>query len=204
MNEIEKQLHESSLSRVWQHMQEHDAGTITAFRYARDCGEGEKYTKFENLQRNKSLKAKLESKGYGVTVVKGSYIENYGSQNAIEVGEQVFLVVDIRDSGKLEKDLRTLGEEFEQDSILFVPKGGKGGELIGTNHCPNGYPGYNKRLKLNKTIFGEDGEFFTRVNGRPFTLKEEFEISTPLQGFFGKWAAKVLAEQHWSELDIDE
>ena len=175
---FEEQLNESSLSRVYQTMQEHDSGTITAFRYAKECGEGERYSKKENLQRNKSLKAKLQAKGYGITIVKGSYIENYNSPEAIEVGEQVFLVVDLRDKGKLEKDLREFGEEFEQDSVLFIPKGGAGGELIGTNNCPNGYPGYNKRVSLTKTIFGKNGEFFTRVNGRPFTLIESTEHVT--------------------------
>ena len=96
MNEetVNQLLFESSLSRVRQHMMEHDCGMITAFRSARDCGNGEKYTKRENLQRNTSLKAKLQRLGYGITVVKGSYIENYGTKDAVEVGEQTFFVVD--------------------------------------------------------------------------------------------------------------
>ena len=50
--EFKEYLQESSLSRLWRHSQEHDYGTITAFRYAPDCGEGTPYTKKENLQRN--------------------------------------------------------------------------------------------------------------------------------------------------------
>ena len=41
---------ESGLSRIWKHMSEHDTGTISAFRYARDCGLGKRYTKNENLK----------------------------------------------------------------------------------------------------------------------------------------------------------
>ena len=85
--EIQKRLmNESSLSRIYAHTRKHDFGTITAFRSARDCGNGEKYTKAENLKRNKSLLAKLRAKGYGVNKIKGSYIENYVSKNAKEVG----------------------------------------------------------------------------------------------------------------------
>ena len=101
--EFKEYLQESSLSRLWKHSQEHDYGTITAFRYAPDCGEGTPYTKKENLQRNKSLLAKLRSKGYGVTSIKGSYIENYGKPTAREVGENSFFVADIQDKGKLKR-----------------------------------------------------------------------------------------------------
>ena len=192
---ITKHLNETSLSRIWRHMQEHDSGTITAFRDRRDCGEGEKFTHNENLKRNKTLLAKLQSKGYSVTRVKGSYIENYGSPDAKEVGETVFLVVDIKDKVTLKKDLMKFGESFEQDSILFVAKGGKSGVLVGTNKCPNGYPGYHKENKLKNPVFGEKGTFFTRVSGRPFTLKEDMEIIPSPEGFFGKWGCYLASKE---------
>lgn len=185
-------------------MMEHDTGFITAFRGARDCGQGEEYTKRENLQRNTSLKSKLQRMRLGVTVVKGSYIENYGSKDAKEVGEQSFFVVDLGDGGKLEKILRDLGEEFEQDSILYIPKGAETGILIGTNRCPNGYPGYGKKIKMKNPVFGQSGEFMTRVNGRPFILKEDVqELSAP-QGMMGKWGCKVISEKHWSEIEMNQ
>lgn len=193
-------LNESSLSRVRQHMLDHDTGTITAFRYARDCGDGEVYTKKENKQRNKKLLAMLQTKGYSCTKVKGTYIENYGSDNAKEVGENVFFVVDINDTGKLEKDLRSFGEEFEQDSILFIPKGSTKGELVGTNHCEDSYPGYNKKITLKNPVFGTKGEFFTKVNGRPFILKENMvEINSP-QNTLGKYAMSLIARSNWEDV----
>jgi hypothetical protein len=81
-------------------------------------------------------------KGFACTKVRDVYIENYLSVDTKEVGEDVFFVVDIKDKGNLWKDLRILGEEYEQDSILYIPKGAKVGKLTGTNQCPNGYPGY--------------------------------------------------------------
>lgn len=195
---------EASLSRTWSHMQKHASGTITAERFARDCGEGEKYTRADNKKRNKSLQAKLQNEGYSVTSVKGKYIENFGSKDQREVGEKVFLVVDIKDRGNLEKRLRQFGEEFEQDSILFITKGGQSGKLIGTNKCPNGYPGYGKIVNYKNPVFGKKGEFFTRVSGRPFVLKEESEFYAPPEGFFGRWACHSVAQKHWKDKYFDQ
>lgn len=190
-------INESSLSRVWRNMIDHDSGTITAFRDKRDCGKSDLYTRGQKKARNKTLLAQLLREGFSVTSVKGKYIENYGSPDAKEVGESVFLVVDIKDSGKLKRVLMKLGEEYEQDSILYIPKGGKEGFLIGTNHCENGYPGYGKINKLKNPVFGKDGEFFTRVNGRPFTLKESFKDNYSPSSGMGHWSMAVIADRGW-------
>ena len=175
MKQFKEYLQESSLSRIWKHSQEHDYGTITAFRSARDCLEGEPYTMKENLQRNKSLLAKLRSKGYGVTAIKGSYIENYGKPTAKEVGENSFFVTDLQDKGRLKKDLLSLGEEFEQDSVIFG-KAASVASLHGTNKCPEGYPGYGKTVKQGGAIFAKTGEFLSRVRGRPFVFAESVQL----------------------------
>jgi len=184
---------ESSLSRVYRQSQKHAIGAITAFR--------KEYSKHENRQRNKSLLAKLSRYRYGVTAVKGSYIENFDSPAAVEVGEEVYLVVDLSDRNDLRRNLKKLGSEFDQDSILFVEKGGKSGKLIGTND--SNWPGRDNVIKLNNPIFGEDGEFFTRVNGRPFVLKEETIFTeTPSKGWGKNYAIKLLAETHWSNIEV--
>jgi len=166
-------IQESSLSRIWEQSKKHDVGTITAFRYARDCNTGEKFTKNENMKNNTILKGKLLKLGYGVTAIDGVYIENYGTKNAIEVREKSFIVIDIKDTGNLRKDLIKLGDEFQQDSITYQKLNGSY-VLISTNKCPEGYPGNGKIgvvLKLGKSIFGKDGEFHSKINGRPFVFE---------------------------------
>jgi hypothetical protein len=197
-HKILSKIDESSLSRLYSKMKEYNCGTITAFRDARDCGKGTKYTKKENLARNKSLLAKLMTKHYGVTRVKGYYIENYNTPYAIEVGKTVFLVMDLHDTGNLRRDLLRLGEEFKQDSILFVPKSGKQGTLIGAGKCPESYPGFHKTDSLKNPIFGEKGEFYTRVNGRPFVLEESVEEIHPPQNVMGKYAMSIAARRPWN------
>lgn len=169
-----KKFRESSLSRIYKHWQEHEVGTISAFRYAPECGDGTPYTKQENKGRNAKLKAKLLSLGYGVTPINGVYIENYGTDKARPVREESFLVVDLQDKGTLKKDLIKLGELYEQDSITWSKPGGDY-YLISTNTCPNGYPGNGKvgvSVKLGKPMFGEDGEFHSTIRNRPFVFKE--------------------------------
>ena len=167
---FEEYINESSLSRIWKHSKNHDSGTISAFRYAKNCGEGDVYTTKQNKDRNAILKAKLLTKGYSVTSIKGSYTENYGSDNEIDVNEESFFIVDINDTDELKKDLIKFGEMFEQDSITYANKKGDY-YLIGTNKCPNSHPGYKKEVKEGKSIYGEKGKFFSKIGGRPFVFK---------------------------------
>ena len=195
----DKQLNESGLSRLAKHMEEHDCGTITAFRSKEGCAgpEDKSYTKSDNQRRNRQLYANLQMMGYAATAVHGAYIENYGTPDAKEVRENVYFVVDIKDKGKLREDLLNLGGKYEQDSILFIPKGGEGSILIGTNNCPNSYPGFGKEQKFRDRKMGKGGEFMTKISGRPFIFEETLLETVVEDNYFqhanimGKWATKL-------------
>jgi len=200
---IKQELNESGLSRLWRHNEEHDAGALTAFRKGPACGDkDERYTNKENAQRNKSLLAKLKTKGYGVTKLHGTYPE--GGKTTKEIS---YFVVDLSDAGNLEKDLQKLGQEFEQDSILFIPKGAIKGdakaELIGTNRCDNNWLGFGKKEIFNRGRMGYDSPIYTsRVNGRPFIFEEVGEtVETPQTGF-GHWGMHLIAKKDWQKIDI--
>jgi hypothetical protein len=169
-NAVNTKLNESSLSRIAHHIQNHQCGVISGFRYASHCGEGSRLTRSENMNRNAQIRAVLLNKGYGVTPVKGSYIENYGSDKEIEVQEESLFVIDLQDSGKLLQDLKVLGKKFEQDSIAHMTEAGEW-TLHGTNDCPNAYPGFGRKVRLGTTRYGKVGEFFSRVRGRPFIFE---------------------------------
>lgn len=197
-------INESSLSRIYNQSQKHDFGVITAYRDARDCGTGEPYSKADNQKRNKSLLAKLRAGRYSVTSVRGSYIENYGTPNAVELTENSFVVVDIKDKGDLLKTLKALGEEFDQDCILFG-NAGEAGTLYGTNKCPDAYPGYGKTALQGKALFGKSGEFMTKVNGRPFVFNLSESITQhPVAGKPTELRGPVaLSKLTWQDLEID-
>ena len=203
-------INESSLSRVVHHMEKHDCGTITAHRAKEGCGgpDDKPYSREDNKKRNRQLYAILESLGYGVTEVDGAYIENFGTADAKEVKENVYFVVDLNDKGKLREDLINLGGKYQQDSILYIPKDGDGSVLIGTNDCPNGFPGFGKEVKFKDRKMGQGGEFMTKVSGRPFMFENTLLETVVEDNYYknanimGKWATKTIASGDWKDIDI--
>ena len=203
-----KNINESSLSRVVHHMVDHDCGTVTAHRAKEGCGgpDDKSYSREDNKKRNRQLYAILESLGYGVTEVDGAYIENFGKPTAIEVTEDVYFVVDLKDTGNLEKNLTRLGEQFDQDSIMFIPKG-KMGILIGTNQCSD-FPGYGKKMPFSSRSFGKPGEFMTKVRNRPFIFEDSFlekpcnENYYSVANIMGKWGISHAAKMDWRKIEL--
>nr|MDA3854667.1 hypothetical protein [Candidatus Woesearchaeota archaeon] len=168
---------ESGLSRVYQHVQKHDCGGITAYRTYKDKEKTIEFSRKEKQNRNKLLLSKLFKLGYDVTSVKGYYPEAGVDISEKEGKEESFFVVDSNDRGSLRKDLMNLGEDddfgaenhLHQDSILFIPRGGKEAFLIGTNI--NTDIGYHEEIPLGEFVGGKAGVFYSRVNGRPFLLE---------------------------------
>lgn len=183
-------LEESSLSRLQGKVANFDTGAITAFRGERDMG--------TNKANNRKLKVFLMQKGYSVTPVKGSYIENFGSDNQREVSEPSFFVADHNRIGRLEKTLIELGRLFDQDSVLFVPQGGKDAYLIGTSQRSDAWPDFGKREVVGSSKFGKvAGQFLSRVRNREFAF-ESVQFPDTVNGKRG-W--HILAESVQKEID---
>jgi hypothetical protein len=201
---IREFLNESGVERLWHHNREHDCAALTAFRKARDCNQGEKYTMAEKKARNKSLRAKLNAKGYGVTELIGIYPEA-----GEPTRERSYFVVDLKDSGQLFKDIKKFGEEFEQDSVLLIPKGAVEGEaqayLFGTNKCDNAWPGYGKKDIFKFAKKKEKSPIYTSyVKGQPFMFEE---VGSEVIGFgngLGYLALVRASERPWEELIEEE
>ena len=186
---------EASLNRIYQKTKNHAVGAVTAFR-------GDK-TKAENKANNKKVLAYLMNAGYSVIKVKGSYLENYGSETQKEVGEESFFVANYKiegdDDGQLERDLIKLGRLYDQDSILSVPFEKKG-YLYGTSKRDDAFPDYGQKVVVGKPVFGDaKGEFFSRVKGRKFAFESYEEASKPMT-YNGKWAISLYAKEIREEL----
>ena len=171
-------------------MQEHESATLSAFR--------NEFTKKENLERNRELKAELLGRGYGVTRILGSYIENFETPKAIEVAEESFFVSNRKDDPDFVLEIARLGEDFNQDSVLIVDKGAQDAYLLGTS--PEGeFPQYGKKESLGALKMGGEAEFMSRVGGRPYTfspkdLNEELETYENLSRN-SKMAVKSIVER---------
>jgi len=209
MKTYKKLLQEKGISRISKHISEHDYGFVTAFRSYRDCGKGTKYTKKENLQRNESLLVKLLAGGFRVTKIRGSYIEGFGSSSAQKPQkENTFFVVDLENKGTLKKTLLKLGEEFEQDSILFGKAGENNTFVIGTNRCPNNQIKYHEEIPLGK-LKGNEATFMSRTGSRPFSFGTDSFAEEDIIEDYGicKFPTELrgpvtMAKMNWWELEV--
>ena len=196
-------LDESSLSRIWSHLQNYDIAILTAFRDENvDCvnynkfEKDHKFTKSENKSRNKKTTPICWST---VSNVDGSYIEKYGEVGAKEVKENSFFAVNIKNTSSFEKKIIKLGQLYCQDAVLIKPKGKKA-FLYGTNSAK--YPGLNKRVTVGNFKAGVKSMFLSRIKNRPFIFDHWDNYSR-----MGKWAiysnCKNIPEQIVDETKIN-
>jgi len=140
-----------------------------------EVGKGKK--KSANFLRNRDLKAALLASGYGVTKVKGSYIEDFETPAAVEVSENSLFAVNLKDNPSFISDVEKLGRKFCQDSVLVIPRGGKGAKLLGTNNSE--FPGLGMEVSVGDLKYGgeeaEKAEFKSRIRNRPFITAEGLE-----------------------------
>lgn len=182
LNRIEKEpdmqtLNESSLSRLQSKTVDHDCATMSAFRGDRQ--------KAVNKTNSAAMKKALEAAGYSVTAIRGSFIENAGTDNEKKVSEDSFFVQNVKDDPDFVRVVTQLGHKYDQDSVLFIPKGGKGAYLVGTTKRAGADPSFGQKMKVGDASFGKiTGDYFSSVGGRSFEFKE----------------AKVLSE---SEVEAD-
>ncbi len=198
---------ESSMSRIHQHILEYDSAIVTAFRnsplssYACDVdppilGRDEKDALRQNRERNRGLKAILLRRGYGVTRVGGSYIENFDKppEEQQEVSEESFFVHNMKDDPRFFAAIEALGALFCQDSVLLIPQGGKDAYLLGTNDT---WPGLGRKESVGDFRGGEEAEFMSRVRKRPFTFKKIDDVTETYDKLSrnSKWAVAKIAER---------
>lgn len=196
-NAVNGVLNESSLNRVLSWMEQYDIACVTAYRNEfkdstpktmddkpqelinADKKSGientvdktpYKYSQGEKEERNRKLKASLLSLGYGVTNIRGNYIEGYGTINAAELGENSFFVVNLNNDGNFKQHIFELSEYYNQDCFLFKPKGSDEAYNIGTNYGE--YPGYGNEENLGKLHINVDNEFLTRVGNASFAFTD--------------------------------
>ena len=170
-------IYESGLNRILSWINSYDIVTITAFRdklkditnntyIPNGMSEGDSFTLQQNRERNRLLKAKLLSLGYGVTNIHGSYIEGQGT----EVAEESFLVVNLKDDKNFYKNCFKLSEYFNQDSFLYKAKNSDNAYLVGTNMCD--FPSYDNRINAG-TLTSLPSKFMSRIKNAAFAFVDK-------------------------------
>ena len=205
-NNWNKFLLEESLSRVHQHITEHDSALLTAHRAdpldTSACLEAASQSGASNKERYRELKALLLDLGYGVRKVKGSFIENYGNlDKQVEVKEDSLFVHNRKDEPAFVEQIIKFGKRYCQDAVLIIPQGGDGTYLYGTNNSE--FPGLDNSLEVGSFLGGEEAEFMTRVGKRPFVFKEETETfvleTYESHSRNARWAIRAIAKRVLNE-----
>ena len=97
-----------------------------------------------------------------------------------------------KDDPDFAKYIVDLGDEFCQDAVLIIPKGGKGAYLHGTNNSE--FPGYGQKVQAGDLSFGREQEFMTKVRGRPMAFTEDLETYKQLSRA-GRMVVKAIAKK---------
>lgn len=102
-----KILLESSLSRVWQHINNNDTfGIISAFRVEYDWD--------KNMSLHNNLKKEIKDMGYGFVELYGGYTYLDDNNEEVSVKEKSFFIPKI-----VFKDISYLGDKYNQETIIF-------------------------------------------------------------------------------------
>ncbi len=132
-------LTESSLSRIWKHIESGQGfGVISPFR--------REFSAEQNDKRYIDLKSKVRSRGYGFIELIGGFIED-----GTHVRERSLFIPSVN-----KNDLTSWGQEFDQYSVIF--KDDNEFVEIGTNNdsgidtIKNDFikSGWDKNLELNQ------------------------------------------------------
>lgn len=136
--------------------------------------------KYINRQRNKALRQNIEALGFSFFMVDGSYENqqrkasylknNKGKNDASKYTDKEESFAVLKPKGMSDDafidDMFDLMVKYDQESMLFVPKGGRDGEFYYANGDVE---------NAGNASFGADSPFKSLVNGRPFVMKEFIE-----------------------------
>ena len=151
----------STTSLIFQQILEHDTAILTAFH--------DGHTEEENLGYNRVLNAFLLTQRYGVSPIDGAYVGDLNAGAAEGVEDHSLFVVNLEDTTGFYIDLFKLGEYYCQNSILCIPKGGKGAFLKGANDT--GFPGYKNIASVGDFHPRDDSETGAKHKDKPFYLE---------------------------------
>ena len=184
LNIIEGIITESSVSRTKFYLQNYECATISAFRPGANIGrkgEEELTNRKDVLKRNKKHSAELGKKltdlGYTHFLVDGAWVKTDEKDRPIinkrgekSIGSEITYFV-VNNNGdtreQFRNNLKKLGNDFDQDSVMFYPKGSDMAFWSGTTKRKNDLKfGQNQLLKNGKW---EPQMFRTTLRGRKNT-----------------------------------
>lgn len=201
---------ESSISRIQKWVLSKDIVCISAFRYMLtnvtkntliDIEINSKYSKNQNLERNRKLKASLVTLGYGVTRLAGSFIENFSSKEEKEVQEESFFVVNVKNDPSFKEKIFKLSEYYNQDSFLFKERDKDEAVLVGTNLSDS--PGYKKEDVQGAFHPKVTSQFMSRLRASGFSFANKEDLFPHKPFTFSDRKAQRVNKENFDEQFYD-
>ena len=168
-------LDEAGLSRILTHLNTRNLGFVTAFR-------GGSATPLQaNRAKNRQLQNDIRSAGFGFLRLEGSWPENEGTPEELQVQEESFLVIgkDGDDSGNLFGFLKKMGAKYGQDAVLYKPWNSKTVNLVFMSN-----PSELTPLGPFSLDPASIGKMYSKFKGHKFVFKQMSES----RGFFSRLA----------------
>lgn len=171
--ESEKLIRDFRFNQLTDWMKSHEMAAITAWRSVWErvndpsktlldkpidgSIEERTYSKEENRKRNSFLSDALLYKSYGIAKIDGNYTEDGGTPET----ERSFFVVNRYGDSGFKEIMVTLGEWFNQDTILYKPAGSEDAYLIDTNG-----PNVGRERNIGKFLEHVASEYADRVRNK--------------------------------------
>lgn len=177
-------LSEVKLTRVWKHLTDDDTavGIITAFR-------GDK-SESDNKKNNQKLMNELRKVGFGYFLVDGSWIENQGTSDEVEVSEDsVFVTAKPETEKSLFELLKTLAKKYNQDGFSWKPVGSSVYHIMDRSG--------KSIMKFSNVSFNKLADIYTKMRNKRGSFV--FESAYVGAGFMGHVIFKQLKEQKQNE-----
>lgn len=184
-----KQTSSDAVTPLWSQTREYTCGAITASAPGHS-GESDP-------QSDREAIAFLQSRGYSLTKVSASYLEDAGHEAA------AYFVCNKHqgdDQGRLEADLRTLGLHLGRDAILSIPCGGIGAVLLGTTQRTDAPLPWGEKRPVEDPSHTAAGRFIKMLRDPD----SPGELVPSPQTYHGKWAQHVLAQELVQRWQTDE
>jgi len=169
--DTEEMIRESSLGRVWQHIEDPKSTFVIV------SSDRSKNTEEQNNERYKKLKYIVSNiLGHGYIEMRGGYVETNDDGDKIDVYEQSLLIPKISREDAIE-----LGTYLKQETVLYKDKGGM--SYISTD--PNDVKNIGTVLTKYESQAGSDNfamskdtveKYFSELNKKKFAFTKKESI----------------------------
>ena len=177
----------ASLSRIWQYLQNHDIGFISAYR--------PEFDKKKNMERSSQLKSSIRNLGMGYVQLEGRWVDSRTQKTSSEESLLIsYCTTPVSiDPGDFEKCIIALGRIYDQDAVI-VKKDGQSGII---------YHRDGRKEPLGAWHPNKISTLYSKIKGRPFSFEKQTDSfdNIPL-GMLGGMGWRHRREVELAELGI--